>query len=160
YTDTTTLSFKDPLKAPATQDVLPQLFVTMPGGKRTEVTMDTGSTGTAISASLIDTTGLKSLGQGTFRYSSTDKIISSTFYQVPTVQISVRGSDSPVVTSNVQVLVVNDTCGQPGGSCTTMMGIGFDRGGSSGNNSGITQPTTAMNAFLNITAINGTAVAN
>ncbi|MGE0577073.1 MAG: hypothetical protein AB7O82_20560, partial [Reyranella sp.] len=152
---TVTLPFITPLQPPASPGVFPNLYVTLPGGPTTPVTMDTGSTGMVMSAALIDTTGLQNLGPGSALYSSSNLTFTGTYYQVPTVQIS--GQAGPSVTANVQVLVVNDSC-NPGtrAGCITMMGVGFDRGG----NPGVTQPTSAMNAFLNITAIGDTAVSS
>ncbi|MBV8192623.1 MAG: hypothetical protein JO339_35720, partial [Alphaproteobacteria bacterium] len=156
YSQSATLSFFNALTPPATPGSFPTLNVTMPGSSvPVSAVMDTGSTGIWVSAALLNTAGLQNLGPGKFTYTSSIVGIPGTFYQVPGVTIT--GNNGNTVTSNVQVLAVNDSCNaSTGANCQAYMGIGFDRGG----NAGYTQPTTAMNAFLNITAINGVPVTN
>jgi hypothetical protein len=152
YTDTVTLSsFLSPLKRPSQTDGgnAPSLNVTFRPGTAnqtmTPVTMDTGSTGMIIGSKFIDVTGLQSQGPGSIKYTSDNLVLSGTFYNVP---FSVSGKDNATrAGGTVKVLVVPNTDVQ-------MMGIGYDRGGNLGVNPVF--PGTDMNAFLNISQVNGT----
>jgi len=92
--------------------------------KPLKVTMDTGSTGIAISRKLLPENalnGLTSLGAGAINYDSSGVTPTGTFYQLP---IEIFGKNSvtgehAVGTTSVKVLVVD--------SDTTYMGIGNNR---------------------------------
>jgi uncharacterized protein with beta-barrel porin domain len=132
-----------------------------------QVTMDTGSTGIAISSNRLPSgalNNLTSIGQGAINYDSSGAWLTGNFYQLP-VQIldgtnSATGA-SAVGTTSVTVLVVD----APG---TAYMGIGNNRNNVySGSNcpSGLSSQgcnqisASGMNPFINV-AINDKALPN
>lgn len=139
--------------------------------KPVSVTMDTGSTGIAISRHLLSTdvlnqlNNLTPLGQGAITYDSSGNTVSGSFYQVP-IQIlggtnSATGA-SAVGTTSVKMLVVDST------TSTAYMGVGNNRNNvysGSSCSSGLTQPgcnqipAVGMNPLIDV-AINSAALQN
>ena len=108
------------------------LKISVAGSEPKAVTMDTGSTGIAISnqivtPSLLNVAGAQYIGPGAINYDSSGNTPTGDFYQVP---VSILGgtnsaTNTPAVgTTSVKVLVVtNDPPGKP----TRYMGIGNNR---------------------------------
>jgi hypothetical protein len=82
YTDTVTLAFTRSIPNPVEANHTPTLNVSVGGGQTVGVTMDTGSTGMAISSNYVNTTGLQPLGQGTIIYTSSNNPVTGTFYNL------------------------------------------------------------------------------
>lgn len=150
-----------------------KLNISVAGSTPVAVTMDTGSTGIAISnqivtQSLLNEAGAQYIGPGAINYDSSGNTLTGHFYQVPVSILGGKNSatKAPAVgTTSVKVLVVtNDQPGKP----TTYMGIGNNRNNvysgsscSQGLNSpGCTQISAfGMNPFIDV-AINDTALPN
>ncbi len=143
--------------------------VTIAGTKVKGMTIDTGSTGIAISATLLPSlAAYKPLGPGTINYDSSGASPSGTFYELPVSMLGGTSGGSPATGSTtVKVLVVTND------DNTRYFGIGNNR-----NNvySGTINPSltfaqnvtqgyltqvsaVGMNPLLNV-SVNGTALAH
>ena len=119
------------------------------GNRINGMTIDTGSTGIAISASLLPSlAGYTPLGPGTINYDSSGASPSGTFYQLPVTLLGGTSGGSPATgTTTVKVLVVTND------STTKYFGIGNNR-----NNvySGTINPSLSINqnvALGNLTQV-------
>lgn len=152
------------------------LKISVAGSPHTVVTLDTGSTGIAISSQIVTPSllsGAKHIGSGAINYDSSGVTPTGDFYELP---VSILGGTNSATgtsatgTTSVKVLVVtNDEPGNP----TKYMGIGnnrnnvysgkFDPNMSFSENveqQKISQiPATGMNPLIDV-AINGMALPN
>ena len=134
------------------------------------MTIDTGSTGIAISQSVLPSlAGYTPLGPGTINYDSSGVSPSGLFYELPVSLLNgTSGGTSPTVSTTVKVLVVtNDPPDKP----TLYFGIGNNRNNvysgtinpslsfTQNVNQGILTPISAvgMNPLINV-SVNGTAL--
>lgn len=144
-----------------------RIDVTLAGTRINGLTIDTGSTGIAISAALLPSlAAYKQLGPGTINYNSSGAAPSGTFYELPVSLLGGTSGGSPATGSTtVKVLVVTSD------STTRYFGIGNNR-----NNvySGTINPSltvdqnvaqgnltqvsaVGMNPLINV-SVNGTAL--
>ncbi len=155
FTDSVTLNFTRSMGSGQS----PQLNLTVGNKTGIATVVDTGSTGLAIARQLVSdyiaANNLQPISQGTIAYSSSGAAAQGYYYNFPSILIygTASSSTASATATNVQVLVTDNQ-----GDKFAYMGVGFDRGGTPSN-----QPlyaTTNMNAFLNITAINGNQATN
>ncbi len=138
------------------------------------MTIDTGSTGIAISQSVLPSlAGYTPLGPGTINYDSSGASPSGLFYELPVSLLNgtsggTSGSTSPTVSTTVKVLVVTNA---PPDKPTLYFGIGNNRNNvysgtinpslsfTQNVNQGILTPISAvgMNPLINV-SVNGTAL--
>jgi len=138
------------------------------------MTIDTGSTGIAISQSVLPSlAGYTPLGPGTINYDSSGASPSGLFYELPVSLLNgtsggTSGGTSPTVSTTVKVLVVTNA---PPDKPTLYFGIGNNRNNvysgtinpslsfTQNVNQGILTPISAveMNPLINV-SVNGTAL--
>ena len=148
YNQSQVLTFFNPIQG----GLGPTLHVQVNGGPTAHAIVDTGSAALVLAKNLVNTTGLQSLGAGAVYYSSDNRLLQGTYYNIP---VTITGHNNNSVTSMVQALVTDIA------DSFAYMGIGFDRGGTTGataNNP--LYPTASMNALLNVTQLGSTAVTN
>jgi len=130
--------------------------------------MDTGSTGILASPDrFIPGPADTLLGPGSITYTSSGNINQGLVYMTDVV---INGQDGQTATARVPILRVTsigcEPAKQAAGQCTpnpnptnlSFMGVGFDRGAANAAAGAAVQLAPSGNPFLNLTAINGTAV--
>ena len=149
YSQSAQLTFFNPIQ---NSQGGPTLQVQVNGGPTAHAVVDTGSATLVLAKNLVNTTGLQSLGAGAVYYSSSNKLLHGTYYSIP---VTITGANNTSVTSMVQALVTDIA------DSFAYMGIGFDRGGTTGATANTPLfPTASMNALLNVTQVGTTAVTN
>ena len=149
YSQSAQLTFFNPIQ---NSQGGPTLQVQVNGGPTAHAVVDTGSATLVLAKNLVNTTGLQSLGAGAVYYSSSNRLLPGTYYSIP---VTITGANGASVTSMVQALVTDIA------DSFAYMGIGFDRGGTTGSTANTPLfPTASMNALLNVTQVGTTAVTN
>ncbi len=130
--------------------------------------MDTGSTGILVSADRFMPGPTDTLvGPGSITYTSSGNINQGLVYMTDVV---INGQNGQTATARVPVLLVQsigcEPAKQASGQCTpnadpknlAFMGVGFDRGAANAAAGAAVQLAPSGNPFINLTAINGSAV--